>query len=68
MILEITIITIYSIALILIFIYSLAQLNLLFNYLNAKKREDTSEKFDINKPDETPFVTIQLPIYNMNCM
>ena len=64
MILEVIIIIIYSLALILIFLYSLAQLNLLFNYLKAKKKEDASEKFDINNPDETPFVTIQLPVYN----
>ena len=64
MILEITIIVIYSIALILIFLYSLAQLNLLFNYLKAQKKVDTSPQFNFNNPDEIPFVTIQLPVYN----
>ena len=64
MILEITIIIIYSIALILIFLYSLAQLNLLFNYLKAQKLEDKSPKFNFNNPDEIPYVTIQLPVYN----
>ena len=64
MILEVIIITVYSVALILIFMYSLAQLNLLFNYLKAKKAVDTSEKFNLNNPNETPYVTIQLPIYN----
>ena len=64
MILETTIITIYSIALILIFLYSLAQLNLLFNYLKARKKEDNCKKFDLSKADEIPFVTIQLPVYN----
>ncbi len=44
--------------------YSLAQLNLLFNYLNAKKQEDICEKFDFTNPNETPLVTIQLPVYN----
>ena len=64
MILEITIIIIYSIALILIFLYSLAQLNLLFNYLNAQKLVDKSPKYNFNNPSEIPYVTIQLPVYN----
>ncbi len=64
MILETITIIIYSAALILIFLYSLAQLNLLFNYLRAQKKEDKSPKFDLNNPDEIPFVTIQLPVYN----
>lgn len=64
MIIEIIIIVIYTIALLLIFMYSLAQLNLLFNYLKALKKEDTSPKFDLSNPDEIPFVTIQLPVYN----
>ncbi|MCF6223073.1 MAG: glycosyltransferase [Flavobacteriaceae bacterium] len=64
MILETTIIVVYSIALILIFLYALAQLNLLFNYLSAQKKEDNSPKFNLNNPDETPYVTIQLPVYN----
>ena len=64
MILVTTIIIIYSIALILIFLYSLAQLNLLFNYLKAQKKEGKSPKFDFENPDEIPYVTIQLPVYN----
>ena len=64
MILETIIIVIYSIALLLIFMYALAQLNLLFNFLKAKKKVDKSELFDLSKAEETPFVTIQLPVYN----
>ncbi len=64
MILETTIIVIYSIALVLIFMYALAQLNLLFNYLSAQKKEDTCPKLDLSNPDEVPYVTIQLPVYN----
>jgi len=64
MILETITIIIYSIALILIFMYSLAQLNLLFNYLKAQKKKDQSPKFDLNIPSEVPYVTIQLPVYN----
>ena len=64
MILETIIIIIYSTALILIFMYALAQLNLLFNYLSAQKKQDNSPKFDLSNPNEIPFVTIQLPVYN----
>jgi len=55
---------IYGIALILILMYSLAQLNLLINYLRSKKKEDNAPRFDLNNPDEVPYVTIQLPVYN----
>jgi cellulose synthase/poly-beta-1,6-N-acetylglucosamine synthase-like glycosyltransferase len=58
------IIAIYSIALILIFFYSLAQLNLLFNYLSNKRKEDQAPKFNLLDPAQIPHVTIQLPIYN----
>jgi len=44
--------------------YSLAQLNLLFNYLSSKKVKDDSPKFDLSNPDEIPYITIQLPVYN----
>ncbi|WP_422897653.1 cellulose synthase family protein [Polaribacter staleyi] len=44
--------------------YALAQLNLLFNYLKARKKIDDSEKFDFSIIKEIPFVTIQLPVYN----
>ena len=64
MILEYIIIVIYTISLILIFMYALAQLNLLFNYLKAQKQQDNSPKFDFSKPEEIPFVTIQLPVFN----
>ncbi len=64
MILESLIIVVYTIALLLILLYALAQLNLLFNYLAAKKIKDTSVLFDFSNPEEIPFVTIQLPVYN----
>ncbi len=64
MILEITIIIVYTIALLLIFMYALAQLNLLFNYLASHKKLDTSETLDLSNPDEVPYVTIQLPVFN----
>ncbi|AIY12196.1 cellulose synthase family protein [Cellulophaga baltica] len=58
------IIAIYSIALVLIFFYSLAQLNLLFNYLSYNKKNETAPKYNLLDPKEIPFVTIQLPVYN----
>lgn len=64
MILETVIITIYSISLLLIFMYALAQLNLLFNYLSAKNKTEKCPKFDLSKPEEVPSITIQLPVYN----
>ncbi|WP_304141132.1 cellulose synthase family protein [Mesoflavibacter zeaxanthinifaciens] len=64
MILETTLIVIYSISLILIFMYALAQLNLMFNYLAAQRKKDMCPKFNLNNPEEVPYVTIQLPVFN----
>ncbi len=64
MILESIVIGIYSVALVLIFMYALAQLNLLFNYIAAQKKEETSPKFDLSDDNEVPYVTIQLPVFN----
>ncbi len=64
MIWETAVITIYTAALIAIFLYALSQLNLLFNYLRARNKVDDSPKFDLSNPEETPQVTIQLPVYN----
>ncbi|MRX62745.1 cellulose synthase family protein [Maribacter luteus] len=58
------IIAIYSIALLLIFFYSLAQLNLLVNYLSHKRQNQNAPKYNLLDPKEIPFVTIQLPVYN----
>ena len=64
MILETIVMIIYSVALILIFMYALAQLNLLFNYVRARKNSTDCEKFDLTNSAEIPIVTIQLPVYN----
>ena len=64
MLLEIIIICVYSIALILIFMYALAQLNLLFNYIASQKHSEDSPEFDFSNSDEIPYVTIQLPVFN----
>ena len=55
---------VYSVAILLIFFYGLAQLNLLLNYLKSKKSHRNYEKFDITNAAEIPFVTIQLPVFN----
>jgi cellulose synthase/poly-beta-1,6-N-acetylglucosamine synthase-like glycosyltransferase len=64
MVIEYIIISVYSVALVLIFMYALAQLNLLFNYVSAQRKEDTCPKFDFENPKEIPYITIQLPVYN----
>ena len=64
MVLEYLIIAVYTICLLLIFMYAIAQLNLLLNYLKFRNKEDNSPQFDFSNPDEIPFVTIQLPVYN----
>ena len=64
MVIEYIIIIVYTICLLLIFAYALAQLNLLFNYLRYRNKEDKCPKFDFSNPDEIPHVTIQLPVFN----
>ncbi|CAM1359416.1 cellulose synthase family protein [Tenacibaculum xiamenense] len=64
MVLEYIVIALYTISLVLILMYALAQLNLLFNYLKARKKQDDSPKFDLTNSEEVPYVTIQLPVYN----
>ncbi|WP_142785158.1 cellulose synthase family protein [Changchengzhania lutea] len=64
MILVSIIILIYTIALMLILLYALAQLNLLFNYLGSKKTKKIAPLLDFSKVDSIPLVTIQLPVYN----
>lgn len=58
------ILTLYTLALLIVFFYSLAQLQLVFNYFKAQKVKDTSEKFNFQNEGEIPLVTIQLPLYN----
>ena len=55
---------VYILCLVFIFLFSLAQLNLLFNFLKEKKKKDTDEKFDFSDANQIPFVTVQLPVYN----
>ena len=64
MILEYLVISIYSIALVLILMYALAQLNLLFNYMRAQKQEDDCPKYNLDHSEDVPSVTVQLPVFN----
>ncbi len=64
MIWEGIIISMYTLAILVIFAYALAQLNLLTNYLRASKKTDQAPQFDLANPNEVPLVTIQLPVYN----
>ncbi|GAB2760055.1 cellulose synthase family protein [Salinimicrobium soli] len=50
--------------LLVIFLYSLAQLNLLINYLKQRNKPDTSQKWHFSEASDMPHVTIQLPVYN----
>ena len=61
---DFAIIITYTIALLLILIYSLSQLSLLVNYLKSIKKKDKSIKYNFSNPEEIPQVTIQLPLYN----
>ncbi len=60
---DLAVIIIYTLALFIIFVYSLSQLHLLINYLRASKVPDKAEKYDFTV-DKLPSVTIQLPLYN----
>lgn len=64
MILQGIIVFIYTVSLLLILIYAIAQLNLLINYLGARKKTAQGLVFDFENPEEIPVVTIQLPVYN----
>ncbi|WP_440068770.1 cellulose synthase family protein [Tenacibaculum discolor] len=64
MVLEYIIITVYTISLVLILLYAIAQLNLLINYLKAQKRKENIPTLDLSDINKVPYVTIQLPVYN----
>ncbi len=68
MILENIILAIYTLSLLLVFLYALALLNLLFNYIRSKKIHVPLEKLAIRDVSKVPFVTIQLPVYNEKYM
>ena len=55
---------VYSISLILVLFYSLSQLNLLWNYVQYKKKKEKHPLLDLTKSESVPFITIQLPVFN----
>src|SRR5690606_31444119 len=61
---DLVIIIIYTLASLLILLYSFSQLHLLLKYLRARKRHSEPEILDLSDPSRVPYVTIQLPIYN----
>ena len=63
-ILAILVIGLYSVALLFIFSYSVAQLNLVVVYLKNKRTDRTKKPGQRLAVGEEPVVTVQLPIYN----
>lgn len=61
---ETAVILLFIFLLFFVFLYSLAQLNLLFLYYQSKKSPEKDEKFTFQTTADYPFITIQLPIYN----
>ena len=62
--LSILLMIVYSISLILVLFYSLSQLNLLWNYVQYKKKKEKHPLLDLTKSESIPFITIQLPVFN----
>mgnify|MGYP006073476743 FL=1 len=62
--LSVLLMIVYSISLILVLFYSLSQLNLLWNYVQYKKKKEKHPLLDLTKPESVPFITIQLPVFN----
>ncbi len=56
---ELVILVIYGLALLFIFLYSLIQLQLVFNYLRRRKRDNGQYQEDF-----FPEVSVQLPVFN----
>ena len=62
--LELLILTLYTGALSFIFIYSIAQLNLVYKYRKAKRKGKIAKAATIPENYNYPSVTVQLPVYN----
>ena len=62
--LSILLMIVYSISLILVLFYSLSQLNLLWNYVQYKKKKEKHPLLDLTKSESVPLITIQLPVFN----
>ena len=60
---ELAVVVLYSLALLMIFLFSLGQLNLSWHYKRAKRKDDATGKSQVTTND-WPVVTVQLPVYN----
>ena len=61
---ELIVVILYCTSLLLIFLFSLGQLNLAFHYLRGQKKAVKSSAKKSDKTSEVPYVTVQLPVYN----
>jgi len=62
---EASVLIIYGLALLLLFLYNCGQLSLIIIYLRSKqKRRDMIMQANISRPETLPRVTVQLPVYN----
>lgn len=62
--LELLILTCYTGALLFIFLYSISQLTLVFQYRKASRKGLIKQPAKVTKDYRYPMVTVQLPIYN----
>mgnify|MGYP003109055586 FL=1 len=62
--LELIILTLYTGALSFIFVYSISQLNLVYKYRKAKRKNLLPQIPEIPADYNHPVVTVQLPVYN----
>lgn len=62
---EISVLILYGLALLLLFLYNCGQLSLIIIYLRSEqKRRAAILSAHVQQPDGLPYVTIQLPVYN----
>ncbi|MDN5205217.1 glycosyltransferase family 2 protein [Fulvivirgaceae bacterium BMA10] len=61
---EILVVVLYCLALLLIFLFSLGQLNLTRHYLKKKKQDKFVSALEPTTDEDLPVVTVQLPVYN----
>ncbi len=63
-VLSLIVVALYVISLAVIFLYTVAQVHLVYHYLKNKKRTGKSEKKRKTSSPSYPLVTVQLPVYN----
>ncbi|MBO6761044.1 MAG: glycosyltransferase, partial [Roseivirga sp.] len=62
--LELLILTCYTGALLFIFLYSISQLSLVYQYRKASRKGLIKQPAKVTEDYRCPIVTVQLPIYN----